>query len=174
MSGLGYQQKYISDSSIYAEQAKHYIGTDQINIDGPFTVAVRYFYPAGAENSGGTVFEICKNDGKNEGTIQLQSNHLYAKDLQGNNVIDLGIDIDVNVVLVKDENRELSVFVNGKLSCKSDSFSSIPNLNVSGIQVGIGNKAITNAVYQALLVYNRALSEAEVQDLNVSLNVMYE
>ena len=112
----------------------------------------------------------------------MQSNHLYAKDLQGNNVIDLGIDIDedtshdriINVVLVKDENRELSVFVNGKLSCKSDSFSSIPNLNLSGIQVGIGNKAITNAVYQALLVYNRALSEAEVQDLNVSLNVMYQ
>lgn len=182
LSGLGYQQKYISDSSIYAEQAQHYIEPDQINIDGPFTVAVRYFYPAGAENSGGNVFEICKNDGKNEGTIQLQSNHLYAKDLQGNNVIDLGIDIDedtshdrvINVVLVKDENKELSVFVNGKLSCKSDSFSSIPNLNLSGIQVGIGNKAITNAVYQALLVYNRALSEAEVQDLNISLNVMYQ
>lgn len=182
LTGLGYQQKYISDSSIYAEQAKHYIGPDQINIDGPFTVAVRYFYPAGVENSGGNVFEICKNDGKNEGTIQLQSNHLYAKDLQGNNVIDLGIDIDedtshdriINVMLVKDENKMINLFINGQRTCQLDDFIDIPDMNLAGIEVGIGNKSLSNGIYQALLVYNRALTENEIQDLDIALNLMYQ
>ena len=182
LSGLGYQQKYISDNSIYAEQAKHYIGSDQIDINGPFTVAVRYFYPAGVENSGGNVFEICKTDGKNEGMIQLQTNHLYAKDLQGNNVINVGFksDQDIshdriqNVVLVKDENKIISLFINDQQICQLDDFSNIPDMNLSGIEVGIGNKSLTNGIYQALLVYNRALTEIELQDLDIALNSMYQ
>ncbi|WP_216696873.1 family 16 glycosylhydrolase [Anaerostipes faecalis] len=182
LSGKGFQQKYISDDSAYVENGRHIAGMGLFDINGPFTVAVRYFYPAGVENSGGNAFEIVNSNGTEAGNIQLQSTHIYVKDNNGMNIINKEFEIDsnlsrdriVNAILVKDTNQIIKLYINGKLILEEQDFKNLEKMNISGMNLMIGNKSISNAVYQAFIAYDRALEKEEVLSLENSLDLMYK
>ena len=181
LSGQGYQQKYISNSSPYADSGDHFAGTDLFDINGPFTAVVRIVYPTGAEDSGGNALVIAK-EGSDSAAVQLQSTHLYMRDTSGATVVNESFAIDedtthdriITMVLTKDADRMVRLYINGKKTIESGVYSEQGEMNVSGMQFGIGNQSITNAVYQALLAYDRALNDEEVSALVKSLNQMYE
>lgn len=182
LGGKGFQQKYISDDSVYVENGKHIAGIDLFDINGPFTVAVRYFYPAGVENSGGNAFEIVNSNGTEAGNIQLQSTHIFAKDSNGVNIINKKFEIDsdfthdrsVTAILVKDANQIVKLYINRRLVLEAKDFKSLERMNISGMNLMIGNKSISNAVYQAFIAYDRALEKKEISSLENSLDLMYK
>lgn len=78
----------------------------------------------------------------------------------------------ITIVMVRKENGGISLYVKGEKACQTylECINSYEDL----FQIKVGNKTIPGAMYQAFLVYNRALAVNEVEELFDALSLMYE
>lgn len=178
-AGLGYKKAH--DSGSVAT-----IGTDLFNIDGPFTLVSRMHYEPGANiSSGGNAFEVINSDDSGAGNIEpnVGHNRLYTKDATatnrqigsffGDTNRDTTDGATYNVVLVKDESRNLTVYINGVQTAQSTYYSTVDPMGLTGMVFRFPKGSVYTAYYQAMLAYNRAMTAEEIVALHEALEEMY-
>lgn len=178
-AGLGYKKAYNSGSVAT-------IGTDLFNIDGPFTLVSRMHYEPGANiSSGGNAFEVINSDDSGAGNIEpnVGQNRLYTKDATatnrqigsffGDTSRDTTDGATYNVVLVKDESRNLTVYINGVQTAQSTYYSTVDPMGLTGMVFRFPKGSVYAAYYQAMLAYNRAMTAEEIVALHEALEEMY-
>lgn len=178
-AGLGYKKAYNFGSVAT-------IGTDLFNIDGPFTLVSRMHYEPGASiSSGGNAFEVINSDDSGAGNIEpnVGQNRLYTKDATatnrqigsffGDTSRDTTDGATYNVVLVKDESRNLTVYINGVQTAQSTYYSTVDPMGLTGMVFRFPKGSVYTAYYQAMLAYNRAMTAEEIVALHEALEEMY-
>lgn len=178
-AGLGYKKGYNSGSVAT-------IGTDLFNIDGPFTLVSRMHYEPGANiGSGGNAFEVINSDDSGAGNIEpnVGQNRIYTKDATatnrqigsffGDTSRDTTDGATYNVVLVKDESRNLTVYINGVQTAQSTYYSTVDPMGLTGMVFRFPKGSVYSAYYQAMLAYNRAMTAEEIVALHEALEEMY-
>lgn len=158
-------------------------GVDLFDIDGPFTICTRVLYESGVTFGGGNIMIVCTNaSDTNNGKIDIGKGTSYIRDVSGNQVVrslivptvdNSQIDVSQNIVVIKDENKVMYLYVNGELIASDDGFSSKEDMNLTDMYFGVGSSKVTNLIYQSLIAYNKAMTETEVLALNTALDEMY-
>lgn len=178
-AGAGYMKDYGAGTAVN-------IGTDLFNIDGPFTILSRMYYAPGANISGGgNVIEVINDGGTNAGNIEVNAgqNRIYTKDASSTNrqinsffgetSRDTTNGATYDITIVKDESRNLTVYINGIQTAQSTHYASVDPMGLTGMALIWPKNSVSVAHYQALLAYNRALTATEIVTLHTALEEMY-
>ena len=178
-AGAGYMKGYGYGTAVN-------IGTDLFNIDGPFTILSRIYYaPEASISSGGNVIEVINDGGTNAGNIEVNAgqDRIYTKDASGTNrqinsffgetSRDTTNGATYDIAIVKDESRNLTVYINGIQTAQSTHYASVDPMGLTGMALRWPKSSVSVAHYQALLAYNRALTATEIVTLHTALEEMY-